>query len=248
MLTEGLAINVRIVGSVRDFFLPALWVSAVEIIQFAPIFTSESPNEDRVGCHLAFLLKEVCMNQFAKHLAWVCMALFSLNAVAQDGLESLRETSRAFASVGEKVSPSVVFVRTERAIRATQAPNSSPFGDEFFERFFGQPFPGTPQQPPSQRRAVGQGSGFVFSVDDGLLEDKAYILTNNHVVEGADSILVTFADGREFEAEITGTDPQTDVAVIEIEGDNLPALTLGDSSALEVGEWVLAIGSPYGLR
>jgi len=173
---------------------------------------------------------------------------FSLQAGAQGGVQSLRETSRAFATVAQQVSPSVVFIQTERAVQASQAPFSVPFGDELFERFFGQPFPGNPQQQPnSPRRAVGQGSGFVFRVESAIGRDKAYLLTNNHVVEGADSITVTFNDGREFDAEITGTDPQSDVAVIEIEGDNLPAISLGDSSDLEVGEWVVAIGNPFGL-
>lgn len=188
------------------------------------------------------------MNKVKILLASVLILLVSANAGAQSGVESLRESSRAFASVAQQVSPSVVFIQTERAVEVQQNPFSSPFGDDFFDRFFGEPFPGTPrQQPPSQRRAVGQGSGFVFSVDQGLLSDKAYILTNNHVVEGADTITVTFNDGREFDAEITGTDPQSDVAVIEITGDELPALTLGDSDDLEVGEWVVAIGNPFGL-
>ncbi len=184
----------------------------------------------------------------AKLLTCVFFLWASTLNFAQEGVESLRETSRAFASVAQQVSPSVVFIQTERAIQTSQAPVPSPFGDEFFERFFGQPFPGSPrQQAPSQRRAVGQGSGFVFSVDSGLLSDKAYILTNNHVVEGADTIVVTFNDGREFDAQITGRDPQSDLAVIEISGDNLPALNLGDSAEMEVGEWVVAIGNPFGL-
>ena len=188
------------------------------------------------------------MNKVQRIFACVVVSLASAGSVAQVGVESLRESSRAFASVAQQVSPSVVFIQTERAVQATQNPFSSPFGDDFFDRFFGGPIPGTPrQQPPSQRRAVGQGSGFVFSVDDGLMRDTAYILTNNHVVEGADSITVTFNDGREFDAEITGTDPQSDVAVIEITGDDLPALALGNSDELEVGEWVVAIGNPFGL-
>lgn len=181
---------------------------------------------------------------------WILITASSMSVFAQDGVESLRESSRAFASVAQQVSPSVVFIQTERSVRTpVQGQFNSPFSDDFFNRFFGEEFsgPGNPQQPQGQRRAVGQGSGFVFSIDEGLLNDKAYILTNNHVVEGADTIRVTFADGREFDAEITGTDPQSDVAVIEIEAGNLPALSLGDSSRLEVGEWVVAIGNPFGL-
>jgi serine protease Do len=168
---------------------------------------------------------------------------------ADEGVEGLREQSRAFASVARQVSPSVVFIQVEStAENVGQSPFSSPFGNDFFDRFFGEPFPGQPRQtPPEQRRSVSQGSGFVFSTSGGLLRNKAYILTNNHVVEGADEISVTFNDGREFDAEITGTDPQSDVAVIEIDVSGLPALSLGDSSSLEVGEWVVAIGNPFGL-
>jgi len=125
-----------------------------------------------------------------------------------------------------------------------------PFGDEFFKRFFGEPFPDLPRSeaPESQRRIVSQGSGFVFSSKKGLLSDKTYILTNNHVVEAADQIRVQFQNGREFEAEIKGTDPKSDVAVIEIKAGGLPTLPWGDSSALEVGHWVVAMGNPFGLN
>ena len=195
------------------------------------------------------------MSNFYKTLTLLVWPLLFLPVYAQDqGVEGLKEQSKAFAAVARQVSPSVAFIQTESTTAvAVQTPFSSPFGDDFFERFFGvpspqEPFRGTPeQQAPQQRRTVGQGSGFVFLVKDGLLSDKAYIMTNNHVVENADKIRVTFSDGREFEAEVTGTDPQSDVAVIEVEARDLPALSLGDSSNLEVGQWVVAIGNPFGL-
>ncbi len=199
------------------------------------------------------------MSILYKAFTLLALSLLVLSAQAQDqGVEGLREQSRAFAAVARQVSPSVALIQTESVSDIApqtpySSPFSSPFGDDFFERFFGQPlpqqpFPGTPQQvPPQQRRSVGQGSGFVFLVEDGLLSDKAYILTNSHVVENADKIRVTFSDGREFDAEVTGTDPQSDVAVIEVESSDLPTLTLGDSSRLMVGEWVVAIGNPFGL-
>ena len=87
----------------------------------------------------------------------------------------------------------------------------------------------------------------MFAHKKGLLSDKTYILTNNHVVEKADKIRVKLQDGRQFDASVTGRDPQSDVAVIEIETGGLPSLPLGDSSSLEVGEWVVAIGNPFGL-
>jgi serine protease Do len=94
---------------------------------------------------------------------------------------------------------------------------------------------------------MGQGSGFVFLSKNGLLSDKTYLLTNNHVVENAERIRVRFQNGSEYDATVTGRDPQSDVAVIEIEAGGLSALTLADSSELEVGEWVVAMGNPFGL-
>ena len=165
------------------------------------------------------------------------------SALAQDtGLESLRESGRAFRSVAKQVSPAVVFIQVEKDV-AQQGMQGNPFenhpfGEEFFRRFFGQP-PGQDQAP--RRRARGQGSGFIISTD-------GYIMTNNHVVGEADQVTVQMQDGREFEAEIIGTDPPTDVALIKINADEeLPYLRLGDSDRLEVGDWVLAFGNPFGL-
>ena len=172
------------------------------------------------------------------------------------GIESLRQTGKAFASVARAVSPSVAFIQVEGGssgpeITQFSSPHGeiTPFGDDLFRRFFGDRLPGIPrgEAPQKQRRTVGQGSGFVFAADKGLLSDKTYILTNNHVVEKAEKILVKFQDGREFAAKVTGRDPQSDVAVIEVEASGLRPLPLGDSSKLEVGEWVVAIGNPFGL-
>lgn len=167
-----------------------------------------------------------------------------------NGVESLRKTSKAFASVAREVSPSVVFIQVE-----SKASNSNqfsfhfgpgnPFGDDLFKRFFGDQFPGIPRTPPQGKRpAIGQGSGFVFSAKKA---GKTYILTNSHVVQDAEKILVKFQDGTEFEAKITGRDPKSDIAVLEIKSSGLPPLTFSDSSKLEVGEWVVAIGNPFGL-
>tara|TARA_R110002167_G_scaffold8694_3_gene39796 strand:- start:21155 stop:22630 length:1476 start_codon:yes stop_codon:yes gene_type:complete len=187
------------------------------------------------------------------------LLLFASAAHALDGGESLRQTGKAFASVARAVSPSVVFIQVEgkaapTSIRGFPSPFGEewPFGDDLFKRFFGDPFPGSPKMPKPQaprgeRHAIGQGSGFVFAAKDGLLSDKTYILTNNHVVEAAEKIRVQLQDGREFDARVTGRDPQSDVAVIEIKTGGLPALAMADSSKLEVGEWVVAIGNPFGL-
>lgn len=189
-------------------------------------------------------------------LNWLLVSLallFSMPTQGQDeATESLRESGRAFAAVARQVSPAVVFIQVESTSTGgytQQSPFFSPFDDDFFRRFFDDTFPRTPdrQDRAPSRRIVSQGSGFVFSTRQGLLRDTTYLLTNNHVVEGADKIRVTFLDGREFEAEITGTDPESDVAVIEIHSGDLPSLELGDSSAIEIGEWVVAIGNPFGL-
>jgi serine protease Do len=192
-------------------------------------------------------------------LLLVCSVALATAGNAQDaGVESLRETGKAFAAVAREVSPSVVFIQVESQPSAAtmegfQSPFGEqwPFGDDLFRKFFGDQFPGLPRQPkpdaPRGPRMLGQGSGFVFAARDGLLSDKTYILTNNHVVENAEKIRVTFQNGREFEARVTGRDPQSDVAVVEIKAGGLPVLRWGDSSALAVGEWVVAIGNPFGL-
>jgi serine protease Do len=162
----------------------------------------------------------------------------------EKAIESLRETGKAFASVAKKVSPAVVFIRVEKEVSAQQMPQfPAPFGDDFFRRFFGQPLPkGHPRpfQPAPKRRQMGQGSGFIVTSD-------GYLLTNNHVVADADKVTVTLVDGRKFTAKIVGTDPRSDVAVIKIDAKNLPVLPLGDSDKLQVGEWVIAVGNPFGL-
>ncbi len=160
----------------------------------------------------------------------------------ESGIESLKQTGQAFRSVAKKVSPAVVFIEVEKELSVSNSAGfSTPFNDEFFQRFFGAP----PQQqrpnsPPQKRKEVGQGSGFLITPD-------GYILTNNHVVGDATTVRVKMQDGKEYLAEIVGTDPGSDLAVIKIDANDLPFLTLGDSEKLEVGDWVLAIGNPFGL-
>jgi serine protease Do len=166
-------------------------------------------------------------------------------AETQDrAIASVMETGKAFTAVTKRVSPAVVFIKATK--QSVPAGNMQGFGDlrgqipdELFERFFGDRLP--PMQGPQQPQPrVGQGSGFIISED-------GYILTNNHVVGQADRLDVTLHDGRVFEAKLIGTDKHTDVAIIKIEGDDLPMLAMGDSDEIEVGEWVLAVGSPFGL-
>ncbi len=192
-------------------------------------------------------------NSFLSPLFILVISLFSQPVYSLDntGVDSLRQSGKAFASIAKQVSPSVVYIQVESIQK--NAPISQlpfPFGDDLLERFFGERFRGfeTPQQDtPANKRVTAQGSGFVFSIDKGLLTKKSYILTNNHVVEGADKISVTFQDGSKYKAEVTGSDPKSDVAVLEIKDISHPALTIGDSSNLEVGEWVVAMGNPFGL-
>ncbi len=175
------------------------------------------------------------------------------SVIAADGaVESLRQTGKAFASVAQTVSPSVVNIRVDSSspragTQRIPAPSGEgfPSAEDLFERFFGEHFRRMPQR---KRQTVGQGSGFVFAGKDGSLSDKSYILTNHHVVSGAEKIEVRLQDGRVFDAKLTGTDPKSDVAVIEIRTAGVPKVKLADPSRLDVGEWVVAIGNPFGLR
>ncbi len=175
------------------------------------------------------------------------LVTFAPAAHAQDqAIQSLRETGKAFAWVARKVSPAVVFIQVEKSVQRSPIQGfPTPFGDDFFRRFFGIPTPqGQPHQfqapAQPQRKVVAQGSGFIFTSD-------GYIMTNNHVVADADKVTVRLEDGREFKGKVVGADPHSDVAVVKIDAKNLPVLPLGDSDKLEVGEWVIAVGNPFGL-
>ena len=189
-------------------------------------------------------LSSICDFNFTKAVAILSLMLVSTLCVAaadpDNAIEQLREAGKAFSSVARKASPAVVFISVEKVEEVRSSRQRSPFEDEFFKRFFDIPPDSQSKQRSKQRKVAGQGSGFVVSSD-------GYIVTNNHVVGDADEVQVRFQDGTEYSAEIVGTDSRSDVAVIKIDAKNLPVLELGDSDALEVGEWVLAIGSPFGL-
>jgi serine protease Do len=154
-----------------------------------------------------------------------------------------------FADLAEQVGPAVVGIRTLEKARPSGLPgNMDEEMQEFFRRFFGQPMPGAPNaprrrqpQPQEEERPRGLGSGFILSAD-------GYVMTNAHVVEDADEVVVTLTDKREFKAKTIGIDKRTDVALVKIEASGLPFVKIGDSSKVRVGEWVLAIGSPFGLE
>ncbi len=172
----------------------------------------------------------------------------ALRRELSEDVRQLEAFSRTFRTVAKLVSPSVVHIRTTREV-AADGIAIAPFGDELFRRFFGfDPFgeedeaPRPRLRPREQRKFVqtSEGSGVIISAD-------GKILTNNHVVAGATKIEVRLADGRTLEGKVLGTDPRTDLALLRVEATGLVAAELGDSAQLAVGDWVMAIGNPFGL-
>jgi len=155
------------------------------------------------------------------------------------------ERPRSFTDLAKKMKPSVINIRSTKLVKHPGRGFLGPFGpkspfrdffeDEFFERFFGE-------SPPKEFPQNSLGSGFI-------IDEQGYILTNNHVIEKADKIKVLLSDEEEFDAEVVGRDPKTDIALIKIESTKpLQPVTMGDSDKLQVGEWVIAIGNPFGLE
>ncbi|MSU51524.1 MAG: DegQ family serine endoprotease [Opitutus sp.] len=170
----------------------------------------------------------------------------SANSTAKPAVEVKRSTQAvnrgpletgSFSSVVKRVAPSVVKITTSTKARKVAAnANQFPgFDNPAFRQFFGGLVPQIEQPPQS-----GLGSGVIISAD-------GYIATNNHVIQGADEVIVAFDDGRELKAKVVGRDPQTDIAVIKVAAEDLPAITFADSSKIEVGDRVLAIGNPFGI-
>ncbi|GIX07914.1 MAG: hypothetical protein KatS3mg115_2317 [Candidatus Poribacteria bacterium] len=156
------------------------------------------------------------------------------NALPVTGdMETLIAVNRALATVVEHVRDAVVVVATSKTVTVRRPELFDPF-----EWFFGRPRQDQPEPPEIRRRAEGVGSGVIVSPD-------GYILTNNHVIEDADEIVVQTADRRDFEAKLVGADPNTDLAVLKIEADGLPTIPFGDSDQLGLGELVIAIGAPF---
>src|SRR5450756_2087001 len=185
--------------------------------------------------------------------AWVLMSILTLVvsvtlAPVTPALAQVRALPD-FTDLVEQVGPSVVNIRTLEKISTRMGTGGAGEEEmlEFFRRF-GLPIPNMPRQAPRQNHPQlpedsqprGVGSGFIFSAD-GL------VMTNAHVIDGADEVMVTLTDKREFKAKIIGADKRSDIALLKIEATGLPAVKVGDVNRLKVGEWVMAIGSPFGL-
>ncbi|MEO7713436.1 MAG: trypsin-like peptidase domain-containing protein [Gemmatimonadaceae bacterium] len=154
--------------------------------------------------------------------------------VASSQVQSLAETGSAFEAIADHVTPAVVSIQTQRVRSNVRRGPQRPGIEDFFRNF-------EQQQPPQREEAQeASGTGFIVSKD-------GYILTNNHVVADADKVTVTMLDKRTFEARVIGRDPTTDVAVIKVNGVDLPVVQLGDDNLARVGQWVVAIGNPLGL-
>jgi serine protease Do len=183
-------------------------------------------------------------------LSVLLVSFAGASALGQDdsSIATLRQMGKAFTWITEKASPAVVGVRSVKVLKSSagdgELDDSNGSFEELFKYFYGPN--ATPRRAPrgrsapSQPKQTAQGSGFLISED-------GYILTNNHMVGEAESVTVQLVDGRKLSAKIIGADAQTDVALIKIEATGLPFIELADSNKLQVGEWVIAIGNPFGL-
>jgi serine protease Do len=180
-------------------------------------------------------------------LALILMAGLSISSsayakekvVSPEASQLLGKLSKALAEVADVARPAVVNISTTSTVDVEESPFGDMFNDPFFRHFFGDQF-GNPGQK-RKYKSNALGSGVIVSSD-------GYILTNNHVVKGADEIKVILFDKREFKGKVVGTDPRTDLAVVKIEAKDLPTIKIGDSKKLKTGDIVLAIGNPFGLN
>lgn len=166
-------------------------------------------------------------------IGFITLAAFSSDARAKTGTTLLEETSTAFTQIADTAMPATVFIKCEVTCQQECLNPFDMYGDDVFRRFFNQ------QQPQQQQQSAG--SGFLISSD-------GFIVTNNHVIKDASKITVVLNDGREYSATVKGADSRTDLALLKIEEKDLPYLGFGDSEKLRVGEWVVAIGNPFGLE
>jgi S1-C subfamily serine protease len=149
------------------------------------------------------------------------------------GIAALRTLNEGYEQIARAMTPAIVSIQSTQVVKVQLSPF---FSDPFFRQFFGNQF-----QIPREEREHALGSGVLVNAD-------GYILTNNHVIKNATSIKVMLSDTRTFDGKVVGADPQTDVAVVKIDGKDLPTASLGDSSNLHVGDIVMAFGNPFGLN
>ncbi|HEX9103960.1 MAG TPA: trypsin-like peptidase domain-containing protein, partial [Polyangia bacterium] len=163
---------------------------------------------------------------------------------SKEQISDARMLSRTFAQVASQLSPSVVRISVTKGgggnVRRNTGHRGSPFEGTPFERFFGGGGDDEEGFGGAQPKQKGLGSGVV-------IDKRGYILTNNHVVDDADDVKVSFVDGKTVPGKVVGTDPNTDIAVVKVDGVAVQAAKIGDSEKLQVGEWVIAIGNPFGL-
>jgi serine protease Do len=190
--------------------------------------------------HLIILTLIIIINMAVTGFVGVQSAASAMaSRLSDDSADFLTRTGEALAEVVETVSPSIVNISTTRTEQMMDTPLSPFFNDPFFRKFFGDQF--RHREAPRKRKSMSLGSGVIVSSD-------GYILTNNHVIKNADKIKVVLSDKTEYVGEVKGRDPKTDLAVIKINAKDLPTLKMGDSDKLKVGEFVLAVGNPYGLN
>ena len=235
--------------------LPGVWVATSDLLQGSGWHREEMPNEEEVASTGLFRLQTAepaaPEQPAASGLAGFVRKVVPLKALTVTAMAvalvlpsvaDAKAPPESFADLAEKLSPAVVNIATTQTIEPGQGPDTpqlppgSPFED-FFKDFFERN-----QRPDRPRRSQSLGSGFI-------IDPSGIVVTNNHVIEGADAITVRLQDDTEFEAELLGTDPKTDLAVLKIDpaGQDLPFVEFGDSDALRVGDWVVAIGNPFGL-
>jgi serine protease Do len=191
--------------------------------------------------------KRLFINYFNR-LTWLAMALLALATMLASAAAQARPAPDSFADLAEKLLPAVVNISTTQVMegrsgpKMPQLPPGSPF-EEFFKEFMDRNQPQGKQR--RQRKATSLGSGFVIDIEKN---GDAYVITNNHVIEGADEITVILQDNDRLKAKLVGRDAKTDIAVLKVKSnDNMGAVSFGNSDDARVGDWVMAIGNPFGL-
>ena len=192
--------------------------------------------ENSLGLSLTLvgvLLAAAATVAYSSHAAYPRVVLAGGKSLNGPDINALRTLNEAYEQISQAVTPAIVSIQSTQVVKVQMSPF---FSDPFFRQFFGNGF-----QVPQEQREHALGSGV-------LVSPEGYILTNNHVIQHATSIKVMLSDTRSFTAKVVGADPQTDVAVVKINGKDLPTAALGDSSTLHVGDIVMAFGNPFGLN